>query len=103
MKRSYYIEYVSRPIRIFNDVDSCQLIFVQEWSEIKAINYDDNFYWLGELLETFYAYLLEWFGQDANDKELQKELDKYLRHLKRQGIKQEEIDDALSYAYSCHK
>lgn len=86
-----YLDFKDDTITIFNDDDKLILVFVNDRGNSEVVSYDDNFFYVEYLLDT-YLDLLEksfrgWRNRelDQNDyEEIKVYLKRYYRHLKRQ-------------------
>ena len=92
MARRRYLDYKDCCITIFNDDEKCLIVFVTDNGKSKVINYDDNFFYVEELLDTYLEMIeLSFRGWQSKElttsdyDEIKTYLKKYFRHLKRQG------------------
>ena len=95
MKRRYLL-YKDTFITLFNDDEKCLVVFLTDNGHAKAINYDDNFYYVEYLIDTYLEMIIKSFKGWRNktlDKgdwqEITQQLKKFVRYLK----KHEEIEN----------
>ena len=82
------MDYSDCFITIFNDVEKATLVFLNDNGNTKAINYDDNFFYVERLLDT-YLEMIElsfkgWKNKDLNEndyQEIKEHLGNYYKHL----------------------
>ena len=82
------IDYRDDFITIFNDDEKCLLVFITDNGKSKVINYDDNFFYVEILLDT-YLEMIEasfkgWKNKDLNESdyaEIKEQLGNYYKHL----------------------
>ena len=89
--RSKYLDYKDYVITIFNDFDKCMLVFLTDNGHTKSVDYDSNFFYVEELIDTYYEMAVKSFkgwrnkDLDLEDlKEIKRLLKKFIAHLKRQ-------------------
>ena len=87
-------EYSDTFVSIINDYEKMLVIFVTDNGHTKAVNYDDNFFYVESLIETYLEMLLVSFKNwdiDTHKEEIKKHVKKFLKHME----KKTEIDREL--------
>lgn len=92
MIKRRYLDYKDTFITIFNDSDKLCVVFLNDKGKTQAINYDDNFFYVEYLIDTYYDFIVDSFKGWKNNKlyksdweEIFSHLLKYIKHLKRQS------------------
>ena len=88
------IEYRDTFLTVFNDDEKMLVIFVTDTGHTKAVNYDDNFFYVEYLIETYLEMILVSFahwGIEERKEEIKKHVKKFLKHMERKT----EIDREL--------
>ena len=100
MRKSKYIDYTDLFVTIFVDYDKTLLVFVNDTGDTKAVNFDDNFFYVESLIDTYFDMISKsfdkWYGGDVEkgNKEKRKHLAKYVRHIQKQArIDLQQCDD----------
>ena len=91
------LDFKSDIIRIYNDIESCCIIIIANFGENRILNYDDNFFWVGELYCSFVSLVDDYYNNDIEDKERKALVKRFERHLKNQGVTNEEIIESREY------
>lgn len=87
-------EYSDTFVSVINDNEKMLVIFVTDNGQAKVISYDDNFFYVEILIETYLEMLLVSFkrwGFDTHKEEIKKHVKKFLKHME----KRTEIDREL--------
>lgn len=92
--RSKYLDYKDTFITIFSDWDKMLLCFVTDTGKSKVVSLDDNFFYVEELIDTYYEMIVQSFMGWRNDysalnegdwKEIKEHLEKYVRYIKKES------------------
>lgn len=90
MAKSKYLDYRDSFITIFCDDEKYFVVFVNDRGSVNAINYDDNFYYVEYLIDTYFDLIVDsfkrWGHKDLTDedwREIAQHTIKYIKHLKR--------------------
>ena len=91
-KMRKYLLFKDTFITLFNDSDKCMVVFLTDNGQTKAINYDDNFFYVECLIDTYHEMIIKSFKGWRNraltkcDKEeIKAHLKKFIKFLKRQN------------------
>jgi len=89
--RRKYLDYKDYVITIFVEQDKGMVVFLTDNGHTKAINFEDNFFYVEYLIDTYYEMAVKSFkgwrnkDLDLEDlKDIKRLLRKYIAHLKRQ-------------------
>lgn len=91
------LDFKSDIIRIYNDIESCCIIIIANFGEHRILNYDDNFFWVGELYNSFVSLVDDYYNNDIEDDGRKKLVKRFERHLKNQGVTNEELIESREY------
>ena len=91
MVRRKYLDYKDCCITLFNDDDKCMVVFLTDNGHTKAISYDDNFFYVEYVMDTYVEMFEKSFmgwnqRRLTNDDydEMQEFVRRFYRHIKRQ-------------------
>ena len=97
MSKRGYFDWCDYCVSCFVDFNKCLLVFVNDRSETKVINFDSNFYSVEDNIIAYELLLRHSLGikgrpKEDERKEYERYLRAYVRHIKRQIPKDEELN-----------
>ncbi len=91
MSRRRYLDWKDCCVTLFNDDDKCMVVFLTDNGHTKAINYDDNFFYVESVLDAYVEMLeksfMGWNVRQLTDDdydEMKEFTTRFYRHIKRQ-------------------
>lgn len=91
------LDYKGNNIRIYNDFESCCLLIIGDFGELKQLCYDDNFFSVQDLYFEFIALLVSYYNNDDQDQDFINEKIKFEKHLNKQGVSLDELEECREY------
>ena len=97
MKR---LDYNDGVIRVYNDIESLCVILISNDGEVRAICYDDNFFWIGEIYYAYMVLLDNYYDKWKGDEDYKRHQAKFEKYLLKNGTTLDELQDAREYYFS---
>ena len=91
------LDYKGNNIRIYNDFESCCLLIIGDFGELKQVCYDDNFFSVQDLYYEFVSLLVSYYNDDEDDEDFNKEKIRFEKHLNKQGVSIDELEECREY------
>ena len=95
--KSKYLIYRDDIITIFDDYERLTCVFLNDLGKTKAISYDDNFFYVEYMVDTYYEFLEDsfkgWKGKEldeADKQEMKTYLEAFIKDMKNHNELDEE-------------